>query len=77
MEQGNHESLLEREGGIYAKMWSKQAKAQRAAQDLFAAQHRAEKYMRKASLNGSGPDDDSSSSSDESTRNGQHRQQDE
>ncbi|KAK6081654.1 ABC transporter [Seiridium cupressi] len=75
IERGTHEGLLE-ENKVYAKMWSKQAKAQKAAQDAFVAQHRAEKYLRKASLNGNGQDDDSSSSSDESTRNHQHRQQD-
>jgi ABC-type multidrug transport system ATPase subunit len=75
LERGNHEELLE-QGTLYAKMWSKQAKAQKAAQDAFVAQHKAEKYLRKASLNDNGHDDDSSSSSDESTRNNEHRQQD-
>ncbi|KAK6199828.1 hypothetical protein LQW54_009810 [Pestalotiopsis sp. IQ-011] len=73
IESGTHEHLLE-QGNVYAKMWSKQAKAQKAAQDAFAAQNRAEKYLRKASLNDNGQDDDSSSSSDESTRNNNNSQ---
>jgi ATP-binding cassette, subfamily B, vacuolar membrane transporter HMT1/ACLQ len=53
-------------------MWSKQAKAQKAAEDAMNATQKAEKLMRKASLN-HGNDDDASSSSDESTMNGKPR----
>ncbi|KAI0128600.1 hypothetical protein BJ170DRAFT_579959 [Xylariales sp. AK1849] len=74
IEKGTHEDLLARETSAYKSMWSKQAKAQKAAEDAHYATLKAEKLMRKASK--AGHDDDGSSSSDESTRNSKPRQQD-
>ncbi|KAI1878545.1 uncharacterized protein JN550_000727 [Neoarthrinium moseri] len=75
VEKGTHEQLLMKETSAYSRMWNKQAKAQKAAQDAQQATRKAEKLMRKASLDGSGQEDDLNSSSDESTRNGHPRPQ--
>jgi ABC-type transport system involved in cytochrome bd biosynthesis fused ATPase/permease subunit len=71
-EKGTHEKLL-KDGGKYADMWNRQAKAEKAAKDAHHATRKAEKLMRKANI--ASPDssskpsmaEDSSSSSDEST----------
>ncbi|KAH8674097.1 hypothetical protein BX600DRAFT_225914 [Xylariales sp. PMI_506] len=74
IERGTHEQLLEKENSAYANMWSKQAKAQKAAEDAKYATLKAERLLCRASK--VGYDDDGSSSSDESTRHSKPHQQD-
>ena len=73
VEKGTHEKLLAR-NGLYAEMWNRQAKAEKAAEDFKLAKRKAEKLMRKANIphaehtssGKSAANEDSSSSSDES-----------
>lgn len=79
-EIGTHESLID-SNGLYASMWYKQAKAEKAASDARVATIKAEKLLRRAKISAgqslrpphqsgrSTPTDDASSSSDESTHN--------
>ena len=72
VEKGTHEKLLAR-NGLYAEMWNRQAKAEKAAEDFKVAKRKAEKLMRKANIphaehpsSGKSATNEDSSSSDES-----------
>ena len=80
IERGNHKSLLEMKDSLYASMWNKQVKAEKAAEHARNATLHAEKLLRKANIGSSeasgtskhpSRNEEASSSSDESTRNKQ------
>jgi ATP-binding cassette, subfamily B, vacuolar membrane transporter HMT1/ACLQ len=89
VEKGTHEGLLAKKDSMYAAMWNKQVKAEKAAENARNATLRAEKLLRKANIgsseaSGSGKhpshplqNEEASSSSDESTHNKQKQKADE
>lgn len=56
-EVGNHEELLER-GGRYAKMWSKQGRAERMAKEARRATARADRLLQQATASSSASQSD-------------------